>query len=214
MQRARDGFTIVELIITLVVMVILTGLSVVIIGNIQAQARDSERQQDVEAIARGLEQYYKQGNPRVPNDSSKGMGGYPGTAVIKHIQGADMCSSPDIGPMIYSGFTPVTPPNPPTCDSSNSPYTLQAFPGITEENIKGPTPDSLGLVSRYQVANKDDALNQDAYYYEAFYPSGGSCIASLKSPGSYAPACSNFTLSYKKETGSQEVVTIKSRHQQ
>lgn len=84
MRRVRDGFTIVELIITLVVMVILTGLSVVIVGNIQAQARDSEREQDIQALARGLETRYKQSNTYTlegsdpPQTVTAGPGKYPG----------------------------------------------------------------------------------------------------------------------------------------
>jgi prepilin-type N-terminal cleavage/methylation domain-containing protein len=58
MIKARGGFTLVELMITMVIMVILTALAVVVTGNIQAQARDNERTQDIQALARGLEIRY------------------------------------------------------------------------------------------------------------------------------------------------------------
>jgi prepilin-type N-terminal cleavage/methylation domain-containing protein len=58
-----QGFTLIEIVITMVVMTILLGLGVVAMGNLQAQARDNERKNDIEAIARGLEQRYKNSNP-------------------------------------------------------------------------------------------------------------------------------------------------------
>ena len=58
MIKEQRGFTLVELMITMVIMVILTTLAVVITGNIQVQARDNEREQDIQALARGLEVRY------------------------------------------------------------------------------------------------------------------------------------------------------------
>jgi len=52
------GFTIVELLIVVVVIAILATITVVAYTNIQARARDSQRQQDVKTIAKALELYY------------------------------------------------------------------------------------------------------------------------------------------------------------
>lgn len=87
MIKARGGFTLVELMITMVIMVILTTLAVVITGNIQTQARDNEREQDIQMLARGLEIRYTKisaytipsntpGNP--PEKISVSQGKYPG----------------------------------------------------------------------------------------------------------------------------------------
>jgi len=55
---SRDGFTIVEVLVVTVIMVILLSLSVVITANQQKVARDNERKSNAENIARGLERYY------------------------------------------------------------------------------------------------------------------------------------------------------------
>lgn len=54
----RRGFTVVELVITITVMGILLTLAVVALSSSQANARDSERQTDAEAIATALESFY------------------------------------------------------------------------------------------------------------------------------------------------------------
>ena len=75
MVRKRGaGFTIVELIVTIVILVILTTLVVVRLSSTQASGRDSERQIDIETIATGLELYYDNGSP--VNSIPKGY--YPG----------------------------------------------------------------------------------------------------------------------------------------
>ena len=56
------GFTLIEVLITLVIMVILLALGVAAMSSIEAHARDSEREQDIETIARGLELRYKLGS--------------------------------------------------------------------------------------------------------------------------------------------------------
>lgn len=200
MQRARDGFTIVELIITLVVMVILTGLSVVIVGNIQNQARDNERQQDVEAIARGLEQYYKQGNPKVTSTPGNIMKGtYPGLNVMLHMEGWDFNNSA----AVCSALSP--------CDNTNTPYILEALSGVTEENLKGPSSEDEGFKSTWLMSASDEttALNSGAYLYDAFNRNNERCYGD---PNDFP--CTSFTIRYKKETGSQEIITVKSRHMQ
>lgn len=80
MVRKRGaGFTIVELIITIVILVILTTLAVVRLSSTQVSGRDHERQIDVETIATGLELYYENGNPleNIPK------GYYPGGVQIE-----------------------------------------------------------------------------------------------------------------------------------
>ncbi len=58
MNLKTRGFTLVELLVTLVIMAILTGLSIAINLSAQANARDNEREQDIASIARGLETRY------------------------------------------------------------------------------------------------------------------------------------------------------------
>ena len=59
----KRGFTVVEVLITLAVMAILLTLGVVSLRGMQANARDKERESDIQTMARGLERRYAEGNP-------------------------------------------------------------------------------------------------------------------------------------------------------
>lgn len=72
MKRSK-GFTLVELLITMSIMVILLILVVVNLRSNQANARDDQRKSDVNAIAQQLETYYEAGTP------TTSAGQYPGT---------------------------------------------------------------------------------------------------------------------------------------
>jgi len=56
----KNGFTIVELLIVIVVIAILAAISIVAYNGIQQRARDTQRLQDVKTIAKALELYYIQ----------------------------------------------------------------------------------------------------------------------------------------------------------
>lgn len=73
MISRRRGFTLIELMITMAIMVILVAVAIVSLRSTQANGRDSERSSDVDTIARGLEQRYNNGMAE-PSD---------GTQVIK-----------------------------------------------------------------------------------------------------------------------------------
>lgn len=57
-KRGQAGFTIVELLIVIVVIGILAALVVTTYGGIQAKARDSERQADLQALQTQIEAFY------------------------------------------------------------------------------------------------------------------------------------------------------------
>jgi prepilin-type N-terminal cleavage/methylation domain-containing protein len=73
-MRRSEGFTLIELMITITIMVILMTLAVVNMLSAQANGRDQERQTDIVTLARGLEVYYASGNPYT--NTPKGY--YPG----------------------------------------------------------------------------------------------------------------------------------------
>ena len=56
------GFTVVEVLVTLVVISILLGLGTVGLRSTLANGRDAERRADIETIARGLEARYDKGS--------------------------------------------------------------------------------------------------------------------------------------------------------
>ena len=69
MNRSR-GFTLVELLIVIVIITLLAVLTTVNLRGSQANARDTERKNDVDNIVRGLEGYYVQSanNARYPSN--------------------------------------------------------------------------------------------------------------------------------------------------
>lgn len=75
-MKRNAGFTLVELLITMTVMVILLVLVVVSLRSNQANARDEERKTDVGVIAQQIESYYEAGTP------TTNPGQYPGTTNV------------------------------------------------------------------------------------------------------------------------------------
>lgn len=57
-KHKRDGFTIVELLIVIVIIAILAAITIVAYNGIQNKARNSIREQDMKVIAKALELYY------------------------------------------------------------------------------------------------------------------------------------------------------------
>lgn len=64
-KRPTKGFTIVELLIVIVVIGILAAISLVAFGTAQSKARDSSRMAKLDALVKGIEQYYVE-NGRYP----------------------------------------------------------------------------------------------------------------------------------------------------
>ena len=77
-MKRGGGFTLVELLITITIMVILMTLAVVNLLGSRVDARDQEKRTDVGTIARGLEVYYVNGNPY----TNTPPGYYPGAQEV------------------------------------------------------------------------------------------------------------------------------------
>lgn len=184
MERA---FTIVELVIVIVVMGILLTLGVVGLAGTQVQARDSQRQGNMEALATNLEKYYSGG---VSGSSAK-LSRYPATVTLVG-SGANNSSAseeiallPDLGSLDSSGRLEVLiDPN----DSSGNGSSLRAATN-TSQTTPTPTPSSSNYI----------------YVYQPFQANGSLCTSSSQE-------CVRFNLYYYKEsTGTIEKIT--SRHQ-
>lgn len=130
-MKSHRGFTLIELLITITIMVILMTLAVFSVRSIQVSARDNERKTDVEIIARGLEQRYKLGNPRLVGDTK---GRYPGANEIIHAQGWDFCSLPAFyNPCVVSGG-----------------YMTELLPGTTKDSFNTNGVSTSGFVVPWQ----------------------------------------------------------------
>lgn len=57
-RKPQAGFTLVELLIVIVVIAILAAIAISAFSNVQAQARDAQRQSDIETVQSNLELYY------------------------------------------------------------------------------------------------------------------------------------------------------------
>lgn len=75
MKRHR-GFTLVELLITMTVMVILLTVAIVSLRSNQVNARDEKRKTDTKVISEGLENYYEAGT------DTASPGEYPSTDLM------------------------------------------------------------------------------------------------------------------------------------
>ena len=72
-KRKRQGFTIVELLIVIVVIAILAAISIVAYTGIQQRARDSQRDSDIATIVKALEMYYIDNGRFPPGSGGTGV---------------------------------------------------------------------------------------------------------------------------------------------
>ena len=124
-MKRRPGFTLVELLITITIMVILLALVVVSLRSTQANARDEKRKTDTANIARGLERRYVEGNP-IATSSSIEKGSYPGGNEMFHALGWQR-----------DGFSP---------EQIDGGYITELLPGTTKDNFTPPNDGALGGV--------------------------------------------------------------------
>lgn len=174
MKRAR-GFTIIELLITLTIMVILLSLAVVNIKSGLAHSRDDKRKTDIGNIARGLEQRYTNGNPVITATTPAGIvqaGTYPGLREMLHALGNEING----GGYVYT---------PTKVDGG---YMTDELPGVSQATLTPPNSGGyFGLIclsscgAAGQAAQVAAAFNQsgstykDAYIYEPVDQNGNIC---------------------------------------
>lgn len=76
-MRRTAGFTLVELLIAITIMVVLLILTVISLQGSEVAARDEKRKSDITVIAQQLENYYTSGT-----DGTSAVGRYPGTDLM------------------------------------------------------------------------------------------------------------------------------------
>src|SRR4051812_16819380 len=55
MKRVKNGFTLIELMVVIAIIAILSAVAYIFYLNVQRNARDSKRVQDIQAVAKALE---------------------------------------------------------------------------------------------------------------------------------------------------------------
>lgn len=81
LQLAQQGFTIVELLITIVIVAILASVSVTAYSGIQQRGRDAQRVSDMNAIVKALEMYKIQTGNYPPTGTTNVLGGWEASSV-------------------------------------------------------------------------------------------------------------------------------------
>lgn len=71
MKKSSRGFTLVELVIVVAVIIILAAMTISVYSGAQARSRDAKRKADIANIAKALELYYDD-NGEYPNAANNG----------------------------------------------------------------------------------------------------------------------------------------------
>lgn len=172
----RRGFTLVELIITITVMVILMTLAVASIRSSQVQARDNERKSDVENIARQLDSLYTTGvNFTYSGTPMSIKGAYPsvmhlGNAGVRAVVLVEIPQATQIDP---KKATPaesffVATNNRTGLDASNAATAVAPFPGEDTPYVYQALKDDGTLCS-----NTEECTRFFLYYYQEASPTPG-----------------------------------------
>lgn len=199
------GFTVVELLTTLVVMTILLTLGATAARSALVDARDTERADDIAIIARGLERYYKNGNPFYTGSGST-KGTYPGANTMLMMDSPAWCTptSEFYNASVATVFS--------VCKEHYS----EALPGVSSAALTPPDKESKSFVNQWISTgwNNDElitswmqtALNDGKYVYKPMNrDSYAVCLGHTE--------CTRFALFYKKES-TGEIVTVWSKNQQ
>ena len=197
------GFTVVEIIITLVVMTILLSLGTVGIQGSLANARDAERAEDIGVIARGLEQYYKRGNPYYIGTGAT-QGTYPGADMMLSMDGTGWCPSTSTQDTTQAAKY-----------SECRRYYSDVLPGVTDDALTPPNKTSVMLSNPRLTTGADSTttlittwmqseIDAGKYVYKPMGTDYALCYAET--------TCRRFALFYKKET-TGETITVWSTHQ-
>jgi len=152
----QRGFTLVEILVTIAIMVILLTLAVVNISSTQVSQRDSERAAEVAAIANNLETFYKTGV-----NSSTTLGRYPSTALLANGATSIKAFFP------YIDMETVTAPDAASVAASFRPATNDI------ESAAGVNPQPTVTQYVYQPIQNDGSLctaeTQDCRRFALFY---------------------------------------------
>lgn len=183
-MHRHSGFTLVELLITITIMVILMTLSVVGLRSLQANARDEQRATDANLIARGLETRYANGNPKATS-AYINKGEYPGINEMEHAKG-----------LTEAGFTPT---------SVTNGYLQELLPGLDKKIVTNNSLDFMcaSACAAEVAATINSKTTTSKFIYEPIDSTNNVC---------FNGGCIRFNLYYRTEKDNV-VHKIMSKHQ-
>lgn len=200
-MNIRRGFTLVELMIAMIVMVILLAVTLVNISSSQSSARGKATVARAEMLARALENRYNNGNPKITTipavlEKSIRPGTYPGLDEFNFIQGMNMGYMGSIG----SAWQPKQ-----ISGGYMSEFLLSGSKDSANDNIViiNGSIRAFGSDSGDSAAGFTKMIN--TLYYEAVDAENKVCEART-SP------CVSFNIYYIAEGISPVAQTIRSKH--
>lgn len=104
MIKNNKGFTIVEITITVFIIAILAGITIVAFTKVQTDARDSARSSKINIIAEALEKYYERNGEYPGCAAMTQAGNLVSTNVLKGID-TDVLRAPKSAPSTTNSFT-------------------------------------------------------------------------------------------------------------
>lgn len=198
----RRGFTLVELMITMTIMVILVSVAIVSLRGTQANGRDAKRTSDTATIARGLEARYGNGMTAPSDGTAVALasgGSCTTTQPISSLTALESGAYPSTEELTYvMGTTDSA-----YCPNKVSSYITEDLPGISNTNLQPPGSGALILATSATIPSA--ATVGKNYYYLPLDANGNIC-SSISTP------CTNFTLYYVSEVDGA-LHTIVSKHQ-
>lgn len=210
MKKLR-GFTLVELMITMVIMVILMTVAIVSLRGSEVNARDAKRSSDIETIARGLEQRYNSGLVQPTNGTNISF------TYMTCTPGGGSCTQGCGLTLPYTSLTPDTSypsteeinyasggSDPTFCPNQVANYLTEDLPGTSAGNFTPPNGGSFVMATSATVPSAATVGNN--YYYLPLTSSGALCNNAKND------ICVSYTLYYVSEA-SGTMQSVRSRHQ-
>jgi len=139
-MKNKKAFTLIELLVVISIIGILATLSVVVVNNARAKARDARRVADIKQIQTALELYYED------------VHHYPTNA--EFLAGSLYSTSSLLGTTTYIGVIPLAPESDGVCSESDNTYTYQQLRSGSDYRVKfcvGAPVGSLREKGRYMV---------------------------------------------------------------
>lgn len=100
-RRSRLGFTLLELLVSISIIALMLGLATVSYTTAQRNGRDARRRNDMQAVQKGLEQYFAENQSYPANCTQSAL-------VAEHLPSGYPTDPRNLAPYVYSGYNTCT----------------------------------------------------------------------------------------------------------